>query len=180
MHLWKTKHRNHDLWESTYRQYYQALCFFACKFLSQPSKSEDVVQNVFMNLLNQDIALMESAHLQNYLYKSVKNACLNELQASKRHAGIIDSIPGNNPLMASEGNLFYDIIQGEIYKTILENIEKLPPQMSQVFKLAYFDGKSNSEIASKLSLSQNTIKVHKNSAKKKLQLWLKEVSPENL
>jgi RNA polymerase sigma-70 factor (ECF subfamily) len=178
--VWKNKKQKEALWESVYRRYYQALCFFAFSFLKDSAKSEDVVQSIFERLLTEDLTSMESDHLQNYLYKSVKNSCINTLETKARQTRIINLLPEDNLLSRNEGNLFHEIVRAELYQLILENIEKLPLQMRQVFKLAYFEGKKNSEIAEKLALSINTVKVHKNNAKKRLQLLLEVFSQEEI
>lgn len=178
--VWKNKKQKEELWESVYRRYYQTLCFFAFSYLKDSAKSEDVVQSIFERLLTEDLTLMESDHLQNYLYKSVKNSCINTLETTARQTRIINSLPEDNSLSKNEGDLFQEIVRAELYQLILENIEKLPPQMRQVFKLANFEGKKNGEIAENLALSINTVKVHKNNAKKRLQLWLEVFSQEEI
>lgn len=164
-------------WEFIYQQYYQLLCFFAYGYLKDKALSEDIVQGVFVKFLEDNIIQMEGSHLRNYLYKSVKNSCLNELSSNALHDRILGTIGVENKDLYEDDALFYNIVQGELYRQILEAVNQLPEKTGEVFKLAYFEQKSNPEIADELVISVNTVKVHKNNAKKQLRLLLKDVYP---
>ena len=44
--------RKQEVFDSYFRRYYQILCYFACHYLKEQDEAEDVVQEVFMKLLN--------------------------------------------------------------------------------------------------------------------------------
>ena len=63
-------------------------------------------------------------------------------------------------------------IHAEKMKKVLDAMEKLPLKCRQVFKMAYFEGLKNKEIANSLDISENTVKTHKKLALKQLRINL--------
>lgn len=168
MALWKSK--NKRLWESTYRTYYPALCRFAFRYLQDAQKAEDVVQSVFLKILEGHAEKADASYFVNYLYRSVRNACINEVNQTSRRDQILQNTPSLNE---DESDLFLEIIQSEFYRLLMAEIDELPAQMSHIFKMAYLEEKTNPQIADELQLSIHTVKATKYSAKKKLRLNMK-------
>ena len=50
INIWKQ-----EVFDSYFRRYYQILCYFACHYLKEQDEAEDVVQDVFMKLLNGEL-----------------------------------------------------------------------------------------------------------------------------
>ena len=44
--------RRREVFDSYFRRYYQTLCYFAYHYLKEQDEAEDVVQDVFIKLLN--------------------------------------------------------------------------------------------------------------------------------
>ncbi|GAA4798420.1 RNA polymerase sigma-70 factor [Olivibacter ginsenosidimutans] len=164
-----------DKWESIYKNYYQLLCHFAYGYLGNHALSEDIVQGILVKLWQEKVQFDDEAHLKHYLYKSVKNRCLNEVNTSIIRDKITQKLSA--AAESEENDLFHHIVRTELYGRILQAIDALPNKTAAVFKLAYLEQKSNPEIAELLSLSINTVKVHKNNAKKQLRTALKDLYP---
>lgn len=163
--------------DNFFRGHYQTLCYFAYSYLKNKEMAEDVVQNVFVNLLNKSNNRFETEeHLKYFLYKSIKNACINELQKVSIELKTYEdlSLDINNE---NDFNIFQSIVRTETYQEILSAIDILPERCGEIFKLAYMDMLNNEEIAQHLSISINTVKVQKNNAKKLLRKSLKHLYP---
>lgn len=163
--------------DSFFRSHYQILCYFAYSYLNSKEVAEDVVQNTFANLLNKPSARFEDEkHLKYFLYKSIKNACVNELKKASVEFNTYEnlSLDINNE---NDFDIFQSIVRAETYQEILSAINTLPERCSEIFKLAYMEMLSNEEIAQHLSISVNTVKVQKNNAKKLLQKHLRHLYP---
>ena len=56
--------RKQEVFDSYFRRYYQILCYFACHYLKEQDEAEDVVQDVFMKLLNGEECFDNENHLK--------------------------------------------------------------------------------------------------------------------
>ena len=164
-------------WEFIYERFYQSLCYFAHTILDDRQKAQDVVQSVLVKLWQEKMEFTDLQHIRNYLYKSVRNAAVNELNAESNHSRILKGLADRNPEIYLQDDHFHAIVKAELYKRILDAVSLLPDKTAQVFKLAFLEQKSNPEIAALLAISINTVKVHKNNAKKALQHTLKDLYP---
>lgn len=155
--------------------YYQSLCYFAYQYLKDEEKAKDIVQEIFIKLLNEDKNFDCEDHLKHYLYKAVRNSCLNHIKLKNIHSDILKGIQKNTP--EDENNFFANVVRAEVYHEIMQAIQELPTECGRIFKLAYVDGYNNEEIATQLSISVNTVKVQKNKAKIQLRKRLKGLYP---
>ena len=167
--------RKQGVFDSYFRRYYQTLCYFAFNYLKEQDEAEDVVQEVFMKLLNWNESFDNEEHLKHYLYKAVRNSCLNQIKMTGIRADILESIQKNTP--EDENNFFVNVVRAEVYQEIMGAIQDLPTECGRIFKLAYVEGFSNDEIATQLSISVNTVKAQKNKAKIQLREKLKGLYP---
>ena len=153
--------------------YYSRLCYFAFKMLGDEEKAKDVVQDAFVVLWNKMADFDNETATKNFLYLSVKNACLNLLRhnavkqkfiTTQDSADFIDEKITANIILAE--------VNGEIHKAI----ETLPAGCKNVLKLSYFEGLKNQEIADALNISINTVKTQKARALQILRLKLDKFS----
>ena len=85
----KINMRKQEVFDSYFRRYYQTLCYFALTILKVQDEAEDVVQEVFIKLLNWDESFDNEEHLKHYLYKAVRNSCLNQIKMTGIRADIL-------------------------------------------------------------------------------------------
>jgi len=165
------------LFDECFRKYYQLLCYFAFNHLKDKDMAEDIVQSVFLSLLNDKRSFDSEPHQKYFLYKSVRNACLNELKLRSIHQDILDQMKPDEAEVEEDPDLFQAMVRAEVYGEIMSAIESLPKECGKVFKMAYIQNYGNQEIAEMLSISINTVKVQKNKAKKRLRELLKDLYP---
>ena len=158
-----------------FRSYYQPLCYFASGYVKDSEKAEDVVQDVFVRLLEQPQQFADEEHLKGWLYKSVRNACLDDIKLSEIHARVLEEVQQN--ATEETADLFHGIVRSEIYARILEAVDELPVACGTIFRMSYMEGLENEEIAARLNLSVNTVKSQKNKAKNQLRELLKDLYP---
>ncbi len=161
--------------EDGFRSLYRPLTYFAFQYLRDAGRAEDVVQGVFTKMLDSPVAVQSQAHLKHYLYKAVRNACLNELSGSSLHSRLLAGMSEDAP--EYDDDLFHNIVRTEIYSRIMDAVETLPRECAKVFWMSHIDQMSNREIADALSISVNTVKVQKNRARMRLQKILKDIYP---
>lgn len=157
-----------------FRRYYTLLFHFAYSYTKEVEWAEDIVQSVFIKLLKTEQQFDNEEYFKNYLYKSVRNTCLNELKQRQVQTEGLSKLQQETE---SSEDFMLRIIRTEIYQKICEAVETLPGGCKQVFKMAYLEQLDNEEIAVRLNLSINTVKVQKNKAKHVLRERLKGLYP---
>ncbi len=154
--------------EYLFRTCYPRLCFFARRMTGDPGLAEDIVQEAFLNCWKMRIGFDEERVAKSYLYRSVRNACLNHarhLEVVRRHASTTHAADADAPVIE-------EIVRAELLGEVYAAIESLPEGCRTVVRMAYFDKLRNEEIAEILSVSVNTVKTQKMRGLKLLRLRL--------
>lgn len=164
--LLKLHERDERAFSQVFNSYYSAMCLFATPYVGK-EHAEDVVEDVFLKLLLLDFSFNDTAHLKSYLYRSVKNACLDYIKTTVRQherQGIYaDEMDDFDKDYATK------IMQTEAIRILHQAVNTLPQQTAEVLKLTYLEGMSNQEAADELKVSINTIKTQKQRGLSKLR-----------
>lgn len=159
--------------ERVFKEYYSSLCYFASKYLQDEEMVEDVVQDVFITLLEKKTLFQTEIHLKNFLYLSVRNACLNHIRNTHSKDRYLASLSREEETENFEEN----IILTEVHQELAVAVSSLPEECRKVFDLCYFQGLDNEKAAMELGLSINTVKAQKARGKKILKENLKNIFP---
>lgn len=145
---------------------YPSVCYFARRYLAGSSEAEDVAQEVFINLWEQRKNFTGSiTQVKAFLYISARNKCLNILKHRKvrgAHQSSLRNDIGENPTFEEI------LIRTEVMNNIKKAVEALPPGCKQIINLS-MEGFKSDEIAAKLNISVNTVKLQKKIAYRKLR-----------
>lgn len=148
----------HDSFDLVFRTYHQALVYYARKFVDAEDAS-DLVENIFVRLFEKRTTLNNEEHIRKLLYLAVRNACINYIElknnANKRHRIVADQ-----SLIDVESHL-QTMMHAEVLAEVYRAINQLPLQCARVITLSYVEGKTNTEIAHEMGLSEQTVKNHK-------------------
>lgn len=147
--------RNNLNFEELFVAQHDALVRFAIRFVFEPAVAKDIVQGVFVYLLENAHKIEFQKSVEQYLFGAVKNACLNHLRdlkiKDKHQLLYVEAV-----LKLSEENIGFD---EDVIKEVAAIIKKLPPRMYEIIYRKYFLEMSVKEIATDLSISENTVKV---------------------
>ncbi len=155
----------HDI----FNKYYVTLCLFANQYTENQDASADIVQDSFAKLwqIREDFFYLHQ--VKSFLYTSVRNKALNEIEHSKVVLEYAQKV-----IEKKKDSFFHDaVVEEETYRIVSEAIDKLPDQMRAIMQLA-LEGKKNAEIAEQLNVSAETVHTLKKIAYKKLREYLKE------
>ena len=64
---------------------YKPLCIFAYKYINSHDVCEDIVQDIFIKFWENQSYKNITIKLSSYLYKSVRNSCLNYIRDTKQN-----------------------------------------------------------------------------------------------
>ena len=149
--------------------YSDRLFAWANNITRDPMAAADIVQECYAKLwqLREDFIYVQQ--VKSFLYTTVRNKSLNELEHAKVKSDYVQKV-----LSMNKESFFHDkMIVEESYRILVDAIEKLPPQMKIIMLLA-LDGKSNPEIAEELNISKETVHSQKKIAYRKLREFLKD------
>ena len=131
-----------------FRKLYLPLGMFALRIIEDADIAEDLVAETFANVWHKIESGAEIENFKSYMYRSVRNECLNYLRNKKEMVGL-----ENIPEVDDE-----TIDTSERDAKIWEAIDKLPQKCREVFLFSKRDGLSNEEIAEEMGISIKTVK----------------------
>lgn len=171
----RIKAGDEQAFEQVFRNCYAGMCGYAGKYIVDKDEAEEIVQEVFFNYWNKKESLNIVGALEAYLYRSVRNACLNHLKHMQVRSQF--ALAQKAPLHEEE-NSFSDSIEVlELQERIDGCIGQLPPERQKIFKLSREEGLKYKEIAEQLGLSIKTVETQMGKALKFLRENLAEYLP---
>ena len=162
---------NRKDFEALFNDHYSRLCAYAYNFLKEQEGSEEIAQEVFFKLwINRADIKIESS-MESYLYRSVRNACLNLI----KHINVREKYKEHNQeeIEYSEQIDRDPMNASELELKIRASIDLLPEQRKKIFILSRYEQLKYKEIAEQLGLSVKTVE---NQMGKALQFLRKELA----
>lgn len=160
---------NADAYMAFFKYYYKPLVYFADKLLNDIPESEDVVKESFYKLWSRHADFEYAKAVKKFLYLTTRNACLNIIRHSKVVGTFQKEMEYLDP-QVDDNIVLQKMIQTELMQAIYAEIAKLPEKRQQVFRMSFFEGLKNEEVAIKLGISIFTVKEQKARALAQLRL----------
>jgi RNA polymerase sigma-70 factor (family 1) len=137
--------------EILFREQYQAMAAYAWNFLKNTQDAEDVVQDVFIRIWQNNPAIIRDPQVKFYLVTAVRNGCISFLRKLSGKT-FVDADNLEQADEVSEAGETAD--PAELVKQALDT---LPPQCQAIFKMSRFGKLTYQQIASELGLSVKTV-----------------------
>lgn len=169
------KSGNKLAFEQMFKDYYKALCNYACQYLKDMDEAEEVVQNMFYNLWSKKESIEVNTSIKSYLYRIVHNESLNKIKHAKVRQVYAEDY--KSTMSSSFVDSSVGLQAKELNTRINLAINSLPEQCGVVFKLSRFENLKYSEIAEQLGISIKTVENHMGKALKLLREQLKDYLP---
>jgi RNA polymerase sigma-70 factor, ECF subfamily len=166
---------NESAFEMIFKAYYQPLCRYAYSFLDDKEEAEEVVQSTFIIIWEKRKSLDIQTSLKSYLYRMVRNGCLNVIKHEKvkqQHVAHEMAVAD-----ATYESVSQKVYAAELETKITEAMKVLPEQCRLVFQLSRFEELKYQEIADQLQISVKTVENHMGKALKIMREQLKEYLP---
>lgn len=159
--------RDNHAFEYIFLHLYDALYRFGSKlYAGTEVVPDDVVQDVFMNVLNSRVTFESMEHLKAYLYLSIKNS-FRRYRSHQRHVdSYVKHVKG-----LSEDEMEAELVTSEVIAYLSSAIEILPGEYATVLKM-YIEGFSPAEIAEQLGIALSTVYKRKDKAIEDLKKML--------
>ncbi len=166
-----------NTFETLFKLYHAKLLHIAKNYLSSEEDAEEIVQDVFVKLWKKKKTLEIHSNFNSYLFKMVRNACLDQLRKDKRKVkrwGQDAAIEQHINYLALSDEASSLIIEQELAAQIEAAIQLLPDKCKQVFIKSRVQGLAHKDISEELDISVKTVENHITRAIKHMKLHLQE------
>ncbi|PKQ63262.1 hypothetical protein BZG01_16200 [Labilibaculum manganireducens] len=141
-------------YEAFFKKYYQDLFLWANSILKDSEAAEDIVQDFFVDFWEKKRFKSVTTNLQAYIFRSVRNLCLNYIKREQKLIHDIDHLEKEE--VAPMANI--DTIENS--QLIYSAINELPEKCREVFMLCCVNGYTYNEAAEELGVTINTVRTH--------------------
>lgn len=163
------------VFEQIFREHYARMVAIGDRLLRDPARSEDLAQDVLLELWKGRARLDVSMAITGYLYRAMRNRALNEL----RHRRVVQVTAPR--LRASEiaPPADHAVVEQEQDVAVHAALRALPERCREVFELSRFDQLSHAEIAEVMGITTKTVEAHMARALRALRVALAPWLPES-
>ncbi|RZS65488.1 RNA polymerase sigma factor [Pseudobacter ginsenosidimutans] len=147
---------------NVYQQFYPIVFILAKKYVGE-ELAPDITAEVFIRLWNQTKHFESLRHLRSSIQITTRNLSIDHLRLRKTEDKHYEQL---KKLEEQETTDSYqqELIRARVYGLILEEIDKLPEYLRDVFRLAYVEGLNNEQIGERLNLKDATVRTKKSQA----------------
>ena len=160
---------NQRAFKELMNRYWRPMYLMAESVLSDSPTSEDIVQDVFINIWNKRSSIDITHSIKVYLFACTRYQIYRQIQQKKAPHVDIDQF---SQLVPDP----YDPQQALEYRDLLDRLEslidQLPPRCREVYRLKREDNLSQKEIAEALQISRKSVENQLTIALKKLRAGL--------
>lgn len=150
-----------------YKKYSRKLYKFGFSIIKSQEETENLIQDVFLNLWENRHNVEKDASIKSYVFTIAYNSAISVIRKKARESQFIEYLKTIQEINEDPVNvkLEYD----ELKNKLDEIIQTLPPRQKEVYLLHRVEGLKYSEIAERLSISENTIENHMSRALKTIR-----------
>jgi RNA polymerase sigma-70 factor (ECF subfamily) len=139
--------------KETFDRCYETLCAYAARILRDRVEAEDVVQESFVKWW-EVIQGNREACSRAYLYRTVRNACIDRMRQPKEEMVSVHAVDG-------EAEELFQVESEEDGRAecLMEAINSLPEKARMVFHAICVNERKYQEVADEMNVSINTVKT---------------------
>lgn len=156
--------------EKAFEIYGDRLLGFINSYLKDIRLAEDIMMDVFVELLVRCPVFENEAQFRAYVFKVAKNKSINSYKSGRRLVKL------DEESLKDTSELENTIFSGELDKKLSDAMEKLNFKYREVLYLSYFEDMSIEEVSQVLGIKQKSAINLKHRAKKKLNEVLKKAN----
>jgi RNA polymerase sigma-70 factor (ECF subfamily) len=146
--------RDENAMEAVFRRYSGPVYSVAFRVLRDSGQAEDVLQEVFLQLWRKPAAFVQNrGSLGAWLVVIARNRAIDVLRRRKPSSSVEDVV------LASPVNVADEAERNTVMQKVRGVIANLPEEQRKTLQLAYFEGLSHTEIASRTGDPLGTVKT---------------------
>ena len=148
--------------EKYFQWMYRPLCLYALNITESYEDSEDIVQQIFVELLEKAVAgSLEVGNMKGYLYTVVRNRAVKYVKKDQEKVSV------ESAMYLTDENILSISVEEEAL--VWNWIDALPTERRNIFLMAKQQGMKYKEIAEQLDISVKTVEGQMGKALKTLR-----------
>ena len=148
--------------EKYFQWMYRPLCLYALNITESYEDSEDIVQQIFVELLEKAVVgSLEVGNMKGYLYTVVRNRAVKYVKKDQEKVSV------ESALYLTDENILSISVEEEAL--VWNWIDALPTERRNIFLMAKQQGMKYKEIAEQLDISVKTVEGQMGKALKTLR-----------
>ena len=151
-----------------YSLHWKELCAIAARITKNKEVAEDIVQEVFLSLLNRNQE-QPIENVRAFLIQALKYQCFNWFRSARIANEHLSRMAKAELENTTENDVNFILTD----QTVHDVVSSMPDRCREVFEMSRYQQFTNEEIATKLNLSQRTVENHLTRALKILRVSLK-------
>lgn len=157
-----------------YTKFWKELYVTAFRRLQNEENTEDILQDLFLSLLEKDVVLDNEQSVRAFLHTRLKSRIIDFYRKETLRTAY--KAQQNQVPEPDVAHTDTRLLTRELETVVQQQIDKLPTKMREIFRLSREESLSNDEIASRLDISGKTVRNQLSTALKKIRTTVHEYS----
>ncbi|MBO5312836.1 MAG: sigma-70 family RNA polymerase sigma factor [Clostridia bacterium] len=161
-------HDNDDDFLKIYNKFNRNMYGIALHYLKDHHNAQDAMQIAFIGIAKniETVKKLDDLRQEIYIYKCIKNACLDIMKRSGKEANIIFSMEEQYYEAPSDEDIFETAYTNELLERIFEFVNSMDDKHRDVLSLYFLYDMNLSQISSALGVPLSTVKDRFNKGRK--------------
>lgn len=157
--------------QELFEEHNRLIFYTAYRVTGNATDAEDVLQTIFLRLLNRPPESLDTAKAGGYLRRAAINASLDLIRSRKRSRlvamdqQVLEEVGPSSAVESDPARRFASL---ELRDRLRRELAKVNPRAAEMFVLRYFEGYRNSEIGPMMGTSRMTVAVTLHRLRKRL------------
>lgn len=151
--------------DTLFMKLHHQVFLYCLKLTKSREVAEEIMQDVFIKVWEKREKINPQFPIGSFIFKITRDLCINYLKKVSREKSFKEELKNKFENLTSdhtENQVIYD----DYYRIASFAISQLPTQRKKIFEMNRIMGLSNEEIARRLGISKNTVKVQLSKASK--------------
>jgi len=153
--------------DALYGKYSRKLYKFGYSILKSKEDSENLIQDVFLNLWVNRHKIEKNASVQSYVFTIAYNSAISTLRRKAKDFQFVEYLKSIQENLANPVNV--EVEYHELTVKLEEIINSLPQRQKEIYLMHKVEGLKYETIAAQLHISVNTIENHMSRALKTIR-----------
>lgn len=163
----------HSMIAKFYTEHYDELKSFVTSRLQFADEVEDIVQNVYLRLLQLD-QMITSNTLHSLVFTTANNMIKDYWRRKKCYDKYVHFVTTTNWNNRTQADVAAVYSVQEVHEILERGIAKLADSQSRIYRMSIFEGKRVGEIAKELNLNYKCAEQRLGAARKEIRSYMKK------
>ena len=161
LRIWQNfRNGNRVAFQKIYFDNYRILYNYCRKYTNDTSLVEDIIQDLFITLLERKEYLSDTDNIRFYLFSSIRRRLFKALNA--KEFKVTDLFDNDNPAFhldqSVEPNYGNDDDENRFQNLLINSLNSLGERQKEIVYLKYYTGLNSKEIANMLGVTNQTVR----------------------